>query len=64
MPQWELTLEERLAVWQLIPQLRHRQHPFGYHAPVVYQHQGKCGTYTGGHCDCARKPELDLPGLN
>jgi hypothetical protein len=64
MPQRELTAEERLAVWQLIPQLRHRQHAFGAHAPVVYQHQGRCATYTGGRCNCARKPELALPGKN
>jgi len=64
MPQRELTPEERLAVWQLIPQLQHRQHAFGAHAPVVYQHQNSCGTYTGGRCNCVRKPVLALPGLN
>jgi hypothetical protein len=64
MPQRELTGQQRLEIWKLIPQLRHRQHPFGYHAPVVLQHQGSCSTYTGGRCDCVRKAELDLPGLN
>ena len=64
MPQRELTPEERLAVWQLIPQLRHRQHAFGAHAPVVFEHQTRCATYVGGKCDCVRRAQLDLPGLN
>jgi hypothetical protein len=64
MPTPELTAEQRLEIWQLIPQLQHRQHPWGYHAGVVYQHQGKCSSYTRGRCDCVRKAELDLPGRN
>lgn len=63
MPQRELTAEERLAVWHLIPQLRHRQF-VGVHAGIVYEHQSSCGTYTGRKCDCVRKPELALPGKN
>jgi hypothetical protein len=63
MPGPQLTDDERAAVWNLLYQLPHRQHPWP-HAGVVFVHQGRCATYVGGKCDCIRKPELDLPGKN
>jgi hypothetical protein len=64
MPQREPTAEERLEVWRLIPQLQHHQHPWGYHAGVIFEHQTRCATYVGGKCDCVRRAQLDLPGKN
>jgi hypothetical protein len=64
MPQRELTAEERLAVWKLIPQLRHRMFPWGARAGVVWLHHLKCLTYTGGKCGCSPIGELALAGLN
>jgi len=57
-------MAERAAAWRLIPQLQHRQYPFGLHAGIVYLHRTSCAIYTGGKCACERIPELALPGLN
>ncbi len=64
MPQRELTAEERLAVWRLLPELQHRQHPWGAHAPVVFVHRTSCASYQGAKCNCSPMAELALPGLN
>lgn len=64
MPERELSVSLRAAVWRLIPQLRYRQFPRGGRAPVAWLHRSHCHSYTGGKCDCSPICELALAGLN
>lgn len=60
----EMTDRERIAAWELLPALKHRQYPWGARVPVVLLHRTCCPTYTGGKCSCDPIAELGLPGKN